>query len=542
MQSARSLLLLLPAAVLAACDGPTPAAPAPAPTVTEPDGGPAPAIPAVAPIPGVSAPDVDRPSGVEATTAAGAVFRAELGDEHLAGFPVVVNLELRNPTADAIAVPDLSTRRHLVHFKLESASGNVTERFSTPPDFDTGGNWTLPAGSRRSVRFEIPSSKALDPGRWKITILAGEPSAITTLPTLSFDIVPARPIAGRVVYEPVIATNSGAIFAWLHHARDGYDIYIDQLSPGVGASLVARARIAHLAEKSEPLLARALPAAARSRHVYWWTGPSELAYARVDGLANTAPARPVDMPWPRVEALARGVTSSSGALLVPIWIPAPSGSAGEVKIVQVDERGKVDFRAVADSKTRPARAETSLDASGNLVLALASEAGVDIYRVDGKRPSHLPAAGKRAWAREGEWLTAALAFDTLPASGTFPGGLGLVALQLATTIDAESRAATTLSRVASFELGGKQVATTPPLAWSGPGQVTALLPDGAAPLRYLAAAMDGTTWYGAYGHGARVVGQSLSGELWPGKSPLEAELRSVAGDHAVTRLPLSPLP
>ncbi len=491
-----------------------------------------------APIPGVSAPDVSRPTGIEATTPAGAVLRAELGDEHLAGFPVVVNLELRNPTAAAITVPDLSARRHLVHFKLESPTGNVTERFSTPPEFDTGGNWTIPAGSRRSVRFEIPSSKALEPGRWKLTVLAGEPGAITTLPEHAFDVVPARPVAGRVVYEPVIAANSGAIFAWLHQAREGYEVYVDQLSPGAGTSLVARARVAHLADKAEPLLARALPNAARSRHVYWWTGPSQLAYARVDGLANAAPARPIDMPWPRVEPLARGATTATGALIVPVWIPAPSGVAGEVKLVQVDERGKVDFRAVADSPVRPTRAETSLDASGNLVLALAAEAGIDIYRVDGKRPSHLPAAGKRAWAREGEWSTAALAFDTLPAAGSFPGGLGLVALQLATTTDVESRQATTVSRLASFDLGSKAISTSPPLPWSAPGQITALLPAGAEPLRYLAAAPDGTTWFGVYGTGARAVGRALAGELWPGATPSEAELRSVEGERTVARLPL----
>ncbi|MBM4364779.1 MAG: hypothetical protein FJ102_01080 [Deltaproteobacteria bacterium] len=534
MPSARSLLLLLPASV-AACDAPDPSPAAPA----TPSADVEPAVAAPAPIPGVSAPDVARPAGVEATTVAGAVLRAELGEEHLSGFPVVVNLELRNPTAAALAVPDLSTRRHLVHFKLESPSGTVTERFSTPPEFDTGGSWTIPAGSRRSIRFEIPSSRALEPGRWKLTVLAGEPGAVTPLPEHSFSVVPARPVAGRVVYEPVIAANSGAIFAWLHQGSSGYEVYLDQLSPGAGTSLVARARVSRLEEKAEPQLARALPAAARSRHVYWWSGASQLAYSRVDGLANAAPARPIDMPWPRVEPLARGATTASGALIVPVWIPGPTGVAGEVKLVQVDERGKVDYRPVADSPARPSRAETALDASGNLVLALASEAGIDIYRVDGKRPSHLPAAGKRAWAREGEWSTVALAFDTLPESGSFPGGLGLVALQLATTTDVEARQPTTVSRLVSFDLGSKPVTATPPLPWSAPGQVTAILPAGAGPLRYLATAPDGTTWFGVYGTGASAIGHGLAGELWPGATPAEGELRSVDGDRAVARRLLS---
>ncbi|MBM4392591.1 MAG: hypothetical protein FJ090_15830, partial [Deltaproteobacteria bacterium] len=514
-----------------ACDWPA----SPPAATTTPSAQVEPDVAAPAPIPGVSAPDVSRPAGVEATTATGAVLRAELGEEHLSGFPVVVNLEFRNPTASAVTVPDLSTRRHLVHFKLESPRGSVTERFSTPPDFDTGGSWTIPAGSRRSIRFEIPSSRALEPGRWKLTVLAGEPGAVTTLPEHSFDVVPARPVAGRVVYEPVIATSSGAIFAWLHQGSSGYEVYLDQLSPGAGTSLVARARVSRLEEKAEPQLAQALPAAARSRHVYWWSGDSQLAYARVDGLANAAPARPVDMPWPKVESLARGATTSAGALVVPVWIPAPTGAAGAVKLVQVDERGQVDFRAVADSPARPWRAVTALDASGNVVLALASEAGIDIYRVNGKRPSHLPAAGKRAWAREGEWSTVALAFDTLPESGSFPGGLGLVALQLATTTDVESRQPTTVSRLVSFDLGSNRIATSPPLPWSAPGQVTAILPAGAGPLRYLAAAPDGTTWFGVYGTGASAVGHALAGELWPGATPAEAELRSVDGERSVAR-------
>lgn len=530
----RSTRVLIALALLTACSSP----PNPGPTPSAP-AQPEPAAPAevtrsaATPVPGVNAPDVTRAAGVEASLSSGLVARAEFPDEALHGFPVVVNLEVRNPTDSPQKCPDFSTRPHLVHFKLTSPTGQVSERFNTPPAFDTGGEWALPPGSRRSVRLEIPSSGGFAAGEWKVTVLAGEPGAVTTFPEKALRLSPARPAGGAAYYDKLIANASGAVFPWVHQAASGFDVYVDHYTPGASGRLLARYHAAHLTAVATPVISRGAPVNARSRHLYWTVGASGLAIAKLEGLGAVARLQSVDMPWPSAVPIARGVTTGRQALAVPLWIPAPRGTGGEVKLLWVDERGATAYKSVADLPLPATRAETAIDAGGNPVLALAHARGIDVYRADGNLPAHLPASGKRAWEADGGWSTAALAFDTHPERGTHPGGLVLIALQLATTTDAVSGGPTTIGRTLRLDLTGAVVDTGAPVPWSGPTEITAVLPDGYGPLRYLARAPDGSAWYGVEGRAPRWVAAKAEGELWPGPTGDTAVLRTIADERVV---------
>ena len=531
-------------AILAACgDSGQPATgaePSATPASAEAPRAPAGSRPAPdPPRPGVTAPDVSRPAGVETTFASGLVARAEFADEALEGFPVVLNLEVRNPTDQLLKSPDFGTRPHLVHFKLVSPSGAVTERFNTPPSFDTGGDWSIPAGSRRSVRLEIPSSAGFAGGTWSVTVLAGEREDIATFPAKTVRLAPPRPVGGTAYYDKLVANASGAVFPWLHRAAEGFDLYLDQLTPGPTGKLLARYHAVHLGAQVEPVLSRGAATSARSRHLYWRSGPAQVTVAKVDGLASVATPAAIDMPWPSVVPLARGISTGRQALAVPLWIPGPKGGPGEVKFLWVDDRGAVSFRGAADLPRAPSVAETSIDAGGNPLLALAHDAGIDIYRLDGSIPAHLPAAGTRAWKADGGWSTVALAFDAHPERGSHAGGQLVLALQLATTTDAATGKPTTISRTVRADIAGNLVDTGAASAWSGPTTVTALLPSGYEPYRYLAVAPDGSTWFGVEGRAPRWVAASGAGELWPGESPETGLLRRVAGERVLADVKLA---
>ena len=96
--------------------------------------------------------------GVSGTAPSGLTVHVDLRDEYLRGLPIVVEVALSNNTAATVKTPDLAARPHLVHFQLVSPDGKSTERFSTPPQFETGGDWTIAPKATRSVLLEVPSS------------------------------------------------------------------------------------------------------------------------------------------------------------------------------------------------------------------------------------------------------------------------------------------------------------------------------------------------------------------------------------------------
>ncbi len=467
--------------------------------------------------------------GVVATAPNGIAIAADLRDEYLRGLPILVQLTLTNPTAAAVKTPDLSARPHLVHFRLVSPEGKATERFTTPPAVETGGEWTLAPKASRAVLLEVPSSPGFALGDWQLTVTVGDPAQLVTLPTVKFRIVAAHPVAGDAAWETTIERNSGAVVPWVHKAREGYDLYLNHYAAGDSSRLLAHYRLFHSPTLLDPTLTRALPNSARSRWMYWQSAANEVRTVRLEGAGISGVVRPLGTPWPKVELLARGVSDAAGNLLIPLWVPKPSGTQGSVRVLTMNERGATSYRVVAEVAARPPIAETGVDANGNMVLVLGHDRGVDVYRIDPTAAEKLPANGVRAWKAEGGWTTLGAAFDALPDKDGRAGGLAILVVQRLAGVDPLPAQLRTLR----IDLGGTLFETGAPMPWSGPATFSRLLPAGYGAFHYLSVEA-GIATFGASDGAPVVVGTVPEAEPWPTSTAGTWRLRWLAGERILS--------
>lgn len=458
----------------------------------------------------------------EVTTAAGLVVSADLRDNYVTGFPMLVELIIRNDTASSMTFPDLSARPWLVRFQLVSAAGRKQERYTTPPAQDRTDTWTIPARGQRRVLLEIPASSTLAAGGWTLTVHIADPAGSLSLPARAITLSAAQPQSPSLPYEPTVAAATGAMGTWLQSVGQGYDLYLQQSRPGAPNQLYGLFYLAHLAEKAEPTLSWARASEASSRYVYWAEGNQAIGYVRLDGTRAQGQPRTVAVPYPTIAVLGRGVTDSTGGLMVPVWVPAPSGASGSVKVLSVDSRGGTALRSVAELSERPTVVETGVDASGALLLAMAHSRGVDLYRADPTLATELPARGVRVAAAEADVTTIGLRFDVLPAEGERAGGLSL--LTLASTPSG--------ARTRWYDLAGKPVIGGSPTGWTVEGTPIALAPDGAGPLYVLSQDSAGALWYSVFGGTRTKLADTGSGSLWFDKDVVY--LRTVSPSQGVT--------
>jgi hypothetical protein len=492
------LALTLPLA-LGAGPTDTPAVPASPTTASSTPASSAPVTSATTP--------VVAPTSVEVTTAAGLRVRADLREEYLTGFPVLVSITVSNPGTTPVTFPDLSARPWLVRFKLDAA-GRKTERYTTPPERDDGRTWTIPARGQRRVLLEMPSSSAFPAGEGTLSVTIADPAGPVVLGPRAVRLAAANPVGGTVVNEPTISSAVGAVLPWLHKASGGYDLYLVHFDRKSPSKAVGQYHLARLAAQVEPILSRSRPTDALSRYIYWKSGPGTLAYGRLEQTTLAAAPRTVAVPFASAEPIGRGGTDKDGGLVIPLWIPAPKGTAGSVQALCIDERGGTVLRKVADLGAKPALVVTAVDAGSNLLIALGHAAALDLYTVDTALPPELPARGQRVVKLESGARVAAAAFDTIPDQPTRPGGLTLVSVVTRTGADGKAVARTRWS-----DLGGTTVVEGPEAPWLAPGTVSALLTSGLGPTYVLSRDANGSSWYTPQGGTPAQVPES-GGTLW----------------------------
>ncbi|MDP2308136.1 MAG: hypothetical protein Q8P18_19100 [Pseudomonadota bacterium] len=471
---------------------------------------PALAAPAASPPPPPApSPAPSGVAGAEAATAAGLRVSADVHDEYLAGFPMLVTVTVRNDTDKPLPFPDLGARPHLVRFTMKSG-GTRWERYTTPPAVEPTTMWAIPARAQRKVTLEIPSSSGLAAGAWELGVAVHD-SAVVTLPSQRVRLAPAAPVGGSYSWEAAIQQSVGAMVPWVHQAAGGFDLYLMQLDPKAPTRVVGQFFLARLPARMEPTLSRARPADALSRYLYWQSGPQTYTFARLEGPTLRGKPRAVSIPYPTSELLGRGGTDARGGVVIPMWVPDPAGTSGTVFALCVDDRGSQILRKVAHLPARPSAVNTAVDAGSNLVLAVGHAAGVDVYRIDPALPAEIGVRGSRVTPLTDGWTAAALAFDTLPDRGDHAGGLAL--LSVLTHGDTY--------RSVWSDLSGKVVEESPPLPWTAPGSVVSLLPAGFGPFYYLTQEAGGAVWYGVQGAAPQKLDGAKPGTLWPGAEAVQ---------------------
>lgn len=493
---------------------------------------PVPAAPVAAPAP----PSAHLFAPTEVKTAAGLKVSVDLRDEYLAGFPVLVTVTVRNESNAPQSFPDLGTRPFLTHFLLASSKGYKQDRFNTPPPVDPGNTWTIPPGGQRQVLLELPSSTTLQTGNWTLSLEIRDPSGTVGFPTRSIRIATPRPVAGEFDYDPAVATTSGSALAFLHQAERGFDLYLATFTALRPTRIVGPYPLAHLEQKVTPYLSRTRTSDANSRYVYWQSDPSTITVLRLDGYTARSQPRSYTLPYPKVEPLTYGVTDGLGGFQLPIWVPAPKGGGGSMKVMGIDPRGNLVLRTGADLATRPSVMHTGLDGGGNLLFALSQSAGVDLYRVDPTWPAELPARGTRIWKAEGGYSAQALTLDVLPDQPDRPGGLAMHILLLGTVDGVRNY------RRLHTDLFGKILVDGGIHPWTNPGLLVDYLSIGPGGFFALGASLSSRSptnyWYSSEKGDPVRLPFHVGGEMWQDKEGVK--LRRVGGPNIVEDVMIAP--
>jgi hypothetical protein len=349
---------------------------------------------------------------------------ADFHAEYLSGQPVRVRIELANSSDVPVQVPDLNARPHLVRFDLVPEGGRLQTRFITPPGQEGDSTWTLGPRGRRQVLMDLPSGRALRAGSYRLAVRIEDGDQAWSFGPRDLLIAEARPVAGRLGWEPH-GGRGGIQTLWVHRAARGFDVYLHQASEQDPGRVRANHHLLHTDEIVDPILAFSPPQVQPERVLYWQSSPRTISYAKLRGTVLEGVVESFQSPHPAVDLVGRGTTDADGGLHVPIWIPAPSGAAGELRVVSLKTRKEIRFRLVVRLESRPDHVETTLDAAGQLRILVAHGMDVDLYVVPPQLQA--PAVGTRLnTKREGKVVLGR--FGVLPKSETHPGGRAVLVM------------------------------------------------------------------------------------------------------------------
>ena len=413
-----------------------------------------------------------------------------LGDlraEYLSGQPIVVTLTVKNNGSEPATFPNLSARPWLVRFKIEpidssGRSGQTQTRFTTPPEVDGMGLWTIPPRGMRTVTIEVPSGASLGRGTYNIAIEVDGQAGLFEIANTQVSIATPSPIANHLPNEIVGIERTGLHATWLHRATTGFDLYIHSVSGDQLDGDSFNTHIAHLSSPITPTLSRSLPAQALNRFVYWSQGERGIGFVESSGeMQNRVDS--VELPYPQIELLARGITTPSSELLVPVWIPSPTGISGEVRVVEINNGRMEAVTSVVRMRSKPTWAESGIDNSGALRLLLGHGEGVDLYTLAGA--TGLPARGIRLIQGGGSLTRGAFGISTYEQHQ----GLSVITTKLETSVseDTEEEQATERLVTNWWTLGGDLIDSPTPFTISGQGnQIDRLLggPSGLWAINY----------------------------------------------------------
>ena|GEM_PF-5492465 len=346
--------------------------------------------------PSFSEPAMATTTSLHGPTESGLQVTAELSPELLAGHKISIAFFVRNVTQKSLSFPDLSARPHLVRFLLTDANGKRQERFNTPPTQETTDRWTIPPRSQRKVQLLLPSGGALNAGDYELTIeLEDDIGSTTVLGPSPLKLKLPEPL---LVDGPVHAADLGSprgSLIWLQNASDGADIYLQTGLRAGRAQANRNWHLLHLDERQDVRLTQARTADAKTRHLYWQSG-KDLVYAKLQGRElEEQKTRRIGIPYPEWKIVGRGVTSGSGRLLIPIWIAAPKGRMGEIRVVVVDDRKGARFHRFVDKHREPIFSHTGVDASGAMRMLVVTDGGLNQWILRAEELPEIPGSGSR---------------------------------------------------------------------------------------------------------------------------------------------------
>ena len=421
-----------------------------------------------APATNLDSPEV-APSAVDAASVNPFELLGDLRAEYLLGQPIVVTLTVKNNSAEPTTFPNISARPWLVRFKIEAidsrgGSGQTQTRFTTPPEVDDMGVWTIPPRGMRTVAIEIPSGSGLSRGTYNIAVEVEGQAGLFEIASTQISIAPPSPVADHLPSEVLGIERTGLHATWLHRASSGFDLYIHSVNGDQVNGDSFNTHIAHLSSPIDPTLSRSLPAQALNRFVYWRQGERGIGFIESSGEPQNM-VDSVELPYPQIELLARGITTPSSELLIPLWIPSPTGISGEVRVAEINNGRLEAITSVVRMRSKPTWAESGIDSSGALRMLLGHGEGVDLYTLAGT--TGLPARGIRLIHGGGSLARGAFGISTYEQHQ----GLSIITTKLATSVveDAEEEQTTESIAANWWTLGGELIDSPTPVTIDGQG-------------------------------------------------------------------------
>jgi hypothetical protein len=408
-------------------------------------------------------------AAVEAVVPAAAVVQAELRSEYILGEKLIVPVILRNSSESVVTVPDLATRPWLVTFHLRLPIGEKQRRRTAAPVTDPGRTIDLRPGESRRVLIEIPSGGALKAGDHQLGVsveMGGKEPVL--LESRTIRLAPARPVAGDV--RRASAGRAQVSGLWLHGAAQGFDLYLHEADAKNPARALGDWFLVHLDQKATPWLAVSRGQDEPHRFVVWMRGGRGVQFIQLQGAAAPGGVQSVTLPWPKAEIAGTPALDGHGRLHVPLWVPGPKGSGGELRLLTVGERGRLAFPRLTALADRPVSLDVTVDDGGSVQALVILEDAVDLYTVRGEQlgDGSLPVPGRRIARADAGHKFVAAAFGALPEEGSTDGSLAVLTLQ--------SGASGLKGRWVG--LRGAALLDVAPLAWAPTDRVRGVLPDG----------------------------------------------------------------
>jgi len=343
----------------------------------------------------VAAPDTPTPSSetpASAPAEGDLRYEAVLRAEYLQGQPILVPIRVWNAGASTLEAPDIERRPWLVEFSFDQGKGELERRRTTPPASDPGRMVKLSPRSQRRTLLEVPASSGLKAAEYRIQVTLDPDTLPKPLATGTIRLAAPHPVEADLERSISAAARSANSTVWLHKATNGFDLYV---SPFVAQR---RAQwLAHLDTEVQPMLSEASGGEGGARHVVWPKGDRGIGWLSVEGPGVEATPRMVETPWPKVELVGRPATDAAGNLHVPIWVPAPKGSGGELRVLTVLDRGAVSYRRASRFKAKPVAFATTVDDAGAVQLLVTTPEATDLYTIRQLQAAHsdLPIPGRR---------------------------------------------------------------------------------------------------------------------------------------------------
>ena len=198
-----------------------------------------------------------------------------------------------------------------------------------------------------------------------------------------------RPVEADLLRGVSAARRSTDHTVWLHKASDGFDLY---LSPVSGLREARTRWLAHVPAQVRPTLTESSSAEGGTRHVVWQNDKRGIGWLAVEAPGVESTIQTFETPWPVIEMVGQPATDGSGNLHVPVWIPAPKGKNGEIRILTVMDRGAVSYRRAAAFERRPVSVVTTVDDAGSVKLTRSDgRSGRLVLGSNQRRRTHQPA-------------------------------------------------------------------------------------------------------------------------------------------------------